>query len=169
MALAASPAAASPPPFELAPPPDCVAFVVGLSASPDHHACSVDLGEAATSCTHDDDASLQETYNDTDCLVRVSSVLLADCVHNEGTVSGAPYDATNCGLVIAGTLVLECSSEGGFPGPGQTTRRYSACSAGPVSCSVTMTPDPRYAPPGSVTPTCTPPVPPRRARARSAR
>jgi hypothetical protein len=155
-------APASVPDAQTSPPPPCVVFLTGYALPSDHHDCSVAVGDAVFSCAHDKDSTLFETYDDTDCFVRVSSLLEADCISAQGTVSGAPYDATGCGVVADGTLVLACSSEGGSPGPGQATSRYSNCTSGPLSCSVTMYPDPRYALPGSVTPDCPPPVRSRR-------
>jgi hypothetical protein len=157
-AIVAARAPAAVPGTQASPPPPCLVFVTGYALTTDHHACSVVVSDAVLSCAHDKDSTLDETYDDTDCFLRIGSLLDVDCVSSQGTLSGAPYDATGCGLVVDGTLVLACSSEGGSPGPGQATSRYSNCTSGPVSCSVTMYPDPRYAAPGSVTPDCPPPV-----------
>ena len=157
-AMAVSPAAARSPGPDSSPPPSCEAFLGGYTLTTAHTNCSVALGDAVVSCVHDKDSTPSETYDDTDCFLRLGSLLGADCVSAQGNVSGAPYDATGCGLVVDGTLVLACSSEGGSPGPGQPTSRYSNCTSGPVSCSVTMYPDPRYGAPGSITPDCPPPV-----------
>jgi hypothetical protein len=157
-AIPAAPAHAGVPAAQASPPPPCLVFLSGYSLTSDHHDCSATVSDAAFSCAHDKDATLEQTYDDTDCFLRIGSLLGFDCLSSQGTVSGAPYDAAGCGLVVDGTLVLACSTEGGSPGPGQATSRYSNCTSGPVSCSVTMYPDPRYAPPGSVTPACAPPV-----------
>ena len=157
-AILAAPAPASVPAAQASPPPPCVVFLAGYALTSDHHECTADLSDAVLSCAHDRDSTLSETYDDTDCFLRISSLLLVDCIYSQGTVSGAPYDATGCGVVADGTLVLACESEGGSPGPGQATSRYSSCTSGSVTCSVTMYPDPRYAPPGSVVPNCPPPV-----------
>jgi hypothetical protein len=161
-AIFVAPSAAVVPPSEVSPPPPCAVFLAGMAAPSAHQECSLVLGDTAVSCAHDKDSTLEQTYDDVDCFARLGSLLRADCVADQGTVSGAPYDASGCGLVVDGTLVLACSSEGGSPGPGQSTSRYSTCTAGPVSCAVTMYPDPRYAAPGSVTPDC--PLPASRRR-----
>jgi hypothetical protein len=160
--LAAPAAPASIPATDTSPPPPCVTFLGGYSAPSDHRACTAALGDAVVSCAHDKDSTADQTYDDSDCFARLGTLLRADCSAAQGTVSGAPYDATGCGLVAGGTLLLACSSEGGSPGPGRGTSRYSSCTAGPVSCSVTMFPDPRYDAPGSVAPDCPAPAPRRR-------
>jgi hypothetical protein len=160
--IAAPSASAGVPQAQASPPPPCILFLTGMPGASAHDACSAALGDAVISCVHDKDSTLQQTYDDTSCFARLGSLLRVDCIADQGTISGAPYDATGCGIVVADTLVLACSSEGGSPGPGQATSRFSTCTAGPVSCSVTMFPDPRYAAPGSITPSCPAPAPRRR-------
>jgi hypothetical protein len=159
LAVAAAAAArADVPGAQASPPPPCIVFLTGYAAGSDHHDCTTAISDAVLSCAHDKDSTQSETYDDTDCFLRLSPLLEVDCLSSQGTVSGAPYDATGCGVVVDGALVLACSTEGGSPGPGQATSRYSNCTSGPFSCSVTMYPDPRYAAPGSITPDCPPPV-----------
>jgi hypothetical protein len=156
--VAVAPASARVAPSAASPPPPCVVFLTGYALSSDHHDCTTEVSDAVVSCAHDKDSTQSEIYDDTDCFVRLSDLLEANCISSQGTVSGAPYDGTGCGIVLDGTLLIACSTEGGSPGPGQATSRYSNCTSGPASCSVTMYPDPRYAAPGSVTPDCPPPV-----------
>ena len=161
-AIVAAPSAAGVPQSDASPPPPCAVFLIGMGATSAHDECSVGLDDVAVSCAHDKDSTQEQTYDDVDCFARAGSLLRADCLSDQGTVSGAPYDASGCGLVVDGVQVLACSTEGGSPGPGQSTSRYSSCSAASVTCSVTMYPDPRYDAPGSVTPDCPVPAPRRR-------
>ena len=72
-AIVVATATASVPAPQSSPPPPCAVFVTGYALTSAHDDCSAAVSDAAFSCAHDKDSTLQETYDDSNCFLRIGS------------------------------------------------------------------------------------------------